>query len=155
MRHWWSHSGSNDDSSLLGCYAVSTGKQLTAAFQSSVAPPSPVKHSTWHEILAHLNFINTSIHQSKKKKVLEDGGSTIPRKWATIYQSTWCNISEDCIISTDVRTLNLAITLTITSCLLPDIIPQLFWNCPLRAFFLIKALSLLHQSNALHFKYKY
>ena len=41
-------SGSNDDSSLLGCYAVSTGKQLTAAIQSRVAPPP--ESSTRHDI---------------------------------------------------------------------------------------------------------
>jgi len=66
------------------------------------------------------------MQQSVQKTVPEDVGSTLLRNWATIYQSTWCNISEDFIISTDVRTLNLAITLTITSYLLPDIVPQLF-----------------------------
>jgi hypothetical protein len=52
MRDWGSHSGTNDDSSLLECYAVLTVKQLPVAFQSSVPLPSPgVKHSAWHKIL--------------------------------------------------------------------------------------------------------
>jgi len=73
-----SRSGADKDSSLLGCYTVSTGKCFQT-LQQRLASVFMVKHSNPLLVLPDP----------------EDEALRFSEMSATLYHSTWSNISED------------------------------------------------------------